>query len=91
MKTTLPHGRFPRDSRRAGAGKRISLRERFGVESRANANALIDFLPVDLRIAILAEACLIVTAVFNYSQPLGTVLYALAGATLVVSTVGESA
>ncbi len=50
---------------------------------------MIDAVPVDVRIALVAAAVLLLAAAYEYSQTLAVFLYALIGATFVVSAMGQ--
>ncbi len=80
MKTMFP------DSRQRVAG-RLSGRKRSAPP--ACKGAMIDAVPVDVRIALVAAAVLLLAAAYEYSQTLAVFLYALIGATFVVSAMGQ--
>lgn len=55
----------------------------------AGKGAMIDAVPVDVRIALVAAAAVLLAAAHEYSVALAVFLYALIGATFVVSAMGR--
>ena len=51
---------------------------------------MIDAVPIDVRVAIVAEAAVAVGAAYEYSPVAAVILYAVIGATLVVWAMGET-
>jgi hypothetical protein len=82
MKTTFPHDRQQ-------VGERLPKRKRFGADARGRNSAMIEAVPFDVRVAIVAESVVVVLAAYQYSPALALFLYALIGASLVVSVIGE--
>ena len=51
---------------------------------------MIDAVPMDVRVAIIAEAAVAIGAAYEYSPVLAVILYAVIVATLVVSAMGKA-
>lgn len=81
MKTTFPH-----DRRDVGE---LSQRKRTLAGARAKRRALIEAIPLDVRVAIVAAGAALVGAGYQYSNALGLFFYATIGASLVVSVIGD--
>jgi hypothetical protein len=78
---------FPHDRRQAG--EHLSQRKRALVGARAKRRALIEAIPLDVRVAIVAAGAALVGAAYLYSNALGLFFYATIGASLVVSVIGD--
>jgi hypothetical protein len=76
---------FPRDRRRVAG--RLSGRKHSAPP--AGKGAMIDAVPIDVRIALVAAAAVLLAAACEYSPALAVFLYALIGATFVVSAMGR--
>jgi hypothetical protein len=81
MKTTFPH-----DRRDVGD---LSQRKRTLAGARTKRRALIEAIPLDVRVAIVAAGAALVGAAYQYSNVLGLFCYATSGASLVISVIGD--
>ncbi|HVT56029.1 MAG TPA: hypothetical protein VHD34_08275 [Xanthobacteraceae bacterium] len=81
MKTTFPHDRRE-------VGEHLSERKR-AARARTRRRAMIEAIPLDVRVAIVAAGAALVGAAYQYSNVIGLFCYATIGASLVVSVIGD--
>lgn len=82
MKTTFPHDRHE-------VGEHLSERKRALAGARAKRRALIEAIPLDVRVAMVAAGAALIGAAYQYSSALGLFFYATIGASLVISVIGD--